>query len=366
MHTRRLLLVLAASLLFLSVTPAQPGPRPPHFDTSYPDVHDPVMAVGEDGRYYVFSTGMGIQVMSSADLLEWRPERPVFGRDEIPAWATDSVQGYHGHTWAPDISYHDGLWYLYYSCSTFGRNGSAIGVAVSKTLDPTSPDFGWTDRGPVIVSHSHRDNWNAIDPNLVFSHQGRGRKAHEDKPWLTFGSFWDGIQLLPLQDDLQTPAAAPTTIARRIGRYRTLAEIDNPEHYTVEGRDTIQAGDNAIEAPYIIWHDGYYYLFVSQDYCCRGRDSTYRTAYGRSRSIEGPFLDQQGYDMAYGGGTLLVGPDERYFGIGHNAVCALPDGRWLLVCHAYDSQHGARAKLYICQLQFNRQGWIVLSEAQGR
>lgn len=27
-----------------------------HFDASYPDVHDPVMAKGEDGRYYSCST----------------------------------------------------------------------------------------------------------------------------------------------------------------------------------------------------------------------------------------------------------------------------------------------------------------------
>ena len=142
----------------------QPKPRWPRFDPRHPDVHDPVMARGEDGRYYLFATGMGVSVMSSADRQEWQFEAPVLS--PIPAWATDTVRGYRGHTWAPDICYANGLWHLYYSCSTFGKNGSAIGHAVNKTLDPRSPHFGWEDKGMVIASHRGKENWNAIDPTL--------------------------------------------------------------------------------------------------------------------------------------------------------------------------------------------------------
>ena len=323
------------------------------FDAAYPDVHDPVMAVGEDGRYYIFSTGVGVGVMSSADLKEWRQEPSVFDRDAIPQWAKDTVQGYWGHTWAPDISYHDGQWLLYYSCSTFGKNGSAIGLATNRSLDPTSPDYGWKDQGPVIVSHKHRDNWNAIDPNLIMA---------DGLPYLVYGSFWDGIQLLPLASDMRTPTAEPVTIARRINRHRELSEIDTPEHYTVEGRDTIEAGDNAIEAPFIVRQGEYYYLFVSHDYCCRGKDSTYKTVYGRSKAIGGPYLDRNGRDMAQGGGTLLVGPDERYYGVGHNSAYLLPNGEWIFISHAYDAQYGARAKLYMRQMRFNDDGWIEMTE----
>ena len=133
-----------------------------HFNENNPDVHDPVMARGEDGRYYVFSTGMGIGVMSSADMKTWKREKPVF--DHAPQWAVDSVKGFRGHIWAPDISRHGDKWYLYYSCSTFGKNGSAIGVATNSTLDPQSPHYKWEDQGVVIVSHKRQDNWNAIDP----------------------------------------------------------------------------------------------------------------------------------------------------------------------------------------------------------
>lgn len=319
-------------------------------DVTYPDVHDPVMAKGEDGRYYVFSTGVGVDVMSSADLKYWRKEPSVFDRDSIPQWAQDTVQGYWGHTWAPDISYHDGEWKLYYSCSTFGKNGSAIGLATNKTLDPSSPDFRWVDHGAVIVSHKHQDNWNAIDPNLIVDQES-------GKPYLVYGSFWDGIQLLQLDADYQTPVTQPRTIARRISRQRALDEIDNLEHYTIEGNDTIEAGDNAIEAPFIIWNDGYYYLFVSHDYCCRGKNSTYRTVYGRSRNIEGPYLDREGVDLAHGGGTLLVGPSDRFYGVGHCSAYQF-EGQWYFLSHAYDAQFGATAKMFLRKLKFDGEGWI--------
>lgn len=319
-------------------------------DVTYPDVHDPVMARGEDGRYYIFSTGFGVDVMSSNDLHFWRKESSVFPHDAIPQWAMDSVRGYMGHTWAPDISFHDGQWLLYYSCSTFGKNGSAIGLATNKTLDPSSPDFAWKDQGSVIVSHRHQDNWNAIDPNLIIDEA-------DGTPYLVYGSFWDGIQLIKLNNDFKTPVTEPVTIARRIGQFRALAEIDNIDHYTIEGNDTIQAGDNAIEAPFIIYNDGYYYLFVSQDYCCRGKNSTYRTVYGRSEKITGPFIDTRGLDMAHGGGTLLVGPDDRFYGVGHNSAYCF-DGQWYFISHAYDAQFGASAKLYMRPFNFDRNGWI--------
>lgn len=342
-------------------------------DMEYPDVHDPVMARGEDGRYYVFSTGMGIGVMSSADMKTWRREPSVFNvayerpaqtepgahrprqrnidwpNSTLPHWTVDSVRGFNGHIWAPDVSFHNGQWYLYYSCSTFGKNRSAIGVATNKTLDPASPDFKWVDHGAVVVSHQHQDNWNAIDPNLIFSGK---------KPYLTFGSFWDGIQLVQLDaKDLSKTKGKMKTIARRMGKKLTLAEIDNVENYTIEGGDTIEAGENAVEAPFIIKRGGYFYLFVSFDYCCRGEKSTYKTVYGRSKKVEGPYLDREGRKMEHGGGTRLYGPDKDFFGIGHNSAYEFDD-QWYFVSHAYDKAHNGHAKLFIRPMNFTEDGWI--------
>ncbi len=344
------ILLMAISMVCQAQDGNNHNRRPFHIDSLHPNVHDPVMAKGENGRYYIFSTGMGVGVMSSADLRIWKAEPPVFR--QAPQWAVDTVRGYRGHTWAPDIYHHKGLWYLYYSCSTFGKNGSAIGLAVNKTLDPASPDFNWEDKGMVIASHRRIDNFNAIDPNLILDKKGN--------PYLTFGSFWDGIQLVKLsKKDFKTPVGKPKTIARRVGRKLSLAELNDATAFTIEGGDTIEAGENAIEAPFILRHGKYYYLFVSHDYCCRGERSTYKTVYGRSKKIEGPYVDQQGRSMEHGGGTLLYGPNAEFFGVGHCSVYDI-DGQTYFLSHAYEKAQNGQAKLFLRKLSFDNKGWIVI------
>ena len=368
--------VCIAALLVCGAFTAVAQPHRYHFDPKHPAVHDPVMALGEDGRYYIFSTGMGISVMSSSDLEVWRKEKPVFGREDLQ-WAHDSIKGFRGHVWAPDICRRDGKWWLYYSCSTFGKNRSAIGVATNKTLDPTSSDYKWEDLGPVIVSHPHKDKWNAIDPNFITDHE-------TGEEYLTFGSFWDGIQLVPLQDGrIKTEGGKqvrPKTIARRIAINRTATTTvpdGSPSGLT---RDDTEAGaphdhepgkaadgvkgekpENAIEAPFIIYNEGYYWLFVSWDYCCRGKNSTYRTVYGRSRSITGPYLDMAGKDMAQGGGTLLIGPSDEFYGIGHCSVYRVVrlENEWYFVAHAYDASKNGNAHLFMKKLTFSTDGIAI-------
>lgn len=344
------------SLIFcIALTVCSAFAQRPAFDSKNPDVHDPVMAKGEDGRYYIFSTGMGIGVMSSDDLHNWRPEPSVFKFPEgIPQWASDSIRGFKGHIWAPDIQKVDGKWHLYYSISTFGKNRSAIGLATNKTLDPNSPDFKWEDQGMVIASHQHQDNWNAIDPNLAIDQKTK-------TPYLVFGSFWDGIQIVKLAKDLKTPIGQPRTIARKLGKKLSLAEVDDPAAWTIEGGDTIEAGENAIEAPFIIYKEGYYYLFVSTDYCCRGQNSTYKTVYGRSKNITGPYVDHNSKDMAFGGGMVIAEPDNNYFGIGHCSAYQF-DGEWYFVSHAYSKAANGRAKLFLHPLDFSMGQWMNLRD----
>lgn len=352
------------------------------FDATNPDVHDPVMAQGEDGRYYIFSTGMGIGVMSSADLKTWRQEPGIFhvsfpGHEvnedplhhpEVPQWAVDSVPKFRGHIWAPDIAYINNRWMMFYSCSSFGVNGSAIGVATSKSLDPKSPDYGWKDLGPVVVSHRNVDNWNAIDPNYIDGH-------------LFWGSFWDGIMTHPCPPVREGELYVPTIknslpsqkgwggsiVARRMapGEKAPVTSDDDDMKGDNGEKIVVEAGENAIEAPFCIKRDGWYYLFVSWDYCCRGERSTYKTVYGRSRNVEGPYLDKEGKDMRLGGGTLLVGPDSRFYGIGHNSAYEvnMPDGtkEWLFISHAYDTEANGRAKLFMRKMVFDEEGWIGLA-----
>src|SRR5580765_3691623 len=126
--------------LFLSANVFAQFEKPKPFNDTLPPVHDPVI-IRQDSTYYIFCTGMGISVLSSTDRKHWKKEKPVF--DKAPGWAVNAIPSFRGHIWAPDISYHNGLYYLYYAVSAFGKNTSCIGVATNKTLDTTSRDFKW-------------------------------------------------------------------------------------------------------------------------------------------------------------------------------------------------------------------------------
>lgn len=315
-------------------------PRSPRevFQTETPMVHDPVMAY-EDSTYYMFSTGVGIQQMTSRDGRMWTVKRqPVMS--VIPKWTHDSVPGFRNHIWAPDIIRWHNRWWMAYSCSTFGKNGSAIGLLSCRTLKWQI----WDDEGCIVASREKRDNWNAIDPNFIID--------EDDQPWLVWGSFWDGIQLARLDSTMHLATGEkPRTIARRY----------DPSYEPSEPNPTSTfAGTNAIEAPFIFKHGDYYYLFVSWDYCCRGSKSNYHVVVGRSLKVEGPYLDDRGKDMLMGGGRLFLEGDKKdYEAAGHCAAYSI-NGEDIFVCHGYSIAHKGAAILIKRKMEWTSDGWPVL------
>jgi len=298
-------------------------------------VHDPVM-IKQDSMYYVFCTGFGISTWSSNNMKDWKQEKPVF--DKAPQWTVEAIPGFKGHIWAPDISFHNGKYYLYYAISVFGKNTSCIGLAVNKTLHTSSPDYKWEDFGKIIQSVPGRDMWNAIDPNLIVEDNGT--------PWLSFGSFWSGIKLVKLKNDL-TAVAAPQQWFSIAARKRDVLLPDSV------------AGDAAIEAPFIFKKGKYYYLFVSFDYCCRAEKSTYKIVVGRSEKVTGPYTDKDNIAMVLGGGSLLLQGDKNWYGVGHNGTYRF-DGHDYLIFHGYDAADKGRSKLRIELLEWDTQGWPVI------
>ena len=317
------------------------------FNPLQPAAHDPV-AVRCGDTWYLFSTGFGVSILSSQDLTSWEPAGRVF--DTPPQWALDTVPGYHGHTWAPDILFHEGTYYLYYSCSSFGKNTSAIGVATNRTLDPSSPDYRWEDQGCVVRSIAGRDNWNAIDPNVFIDEDGTG--------WMSFGSFWGGIKLVRLDASL-TRVAEPQEwfpLCRRPeGTAEDTSETDDAIQADPRGKD-FDPGNGAVEAPFIVRHGDWYYLFVSYDLCCRGPKSTYKVVVGRSDKVTGPYVDATGTPLMQGGGTVVATGNDRYPGVGHCAVVSTGDGEKMLL-HAYDRETGYNAVLLVRSLVWDRDGW---------
>jgi arabinan endo-1,5-alpha-L-arabinosidase len=291
----------------LTVLVAGTAPELYKLDGDISPVHDPVIAK-EGDTYYIFSTGGTIR--RSKDLHHWSLCGRVF--DKLPDWAMQEIPGVRGGYWAPDISFHKGVYRLYYAVSTFGKKDSAIGLATNKTLDPDSPDYKWIDQGMVFRSH-REDDFNAIDPNLATDANGG--------QWLDFGSFWGGIKMRRIDPETGKLSGKDMKLHSLASRPR------NP-------------GVPSIEAPFIVRHDSYYYLFVSFDFCCRGAKSTYNVVVGRSADITGPYVDVSGKPMMEGGGTQLTRSTSLWHGPGHEAVLLQPGGLDLMLFHAYDGTTG--------------------------
>ena len=299
--------------------------------------HDPSITK-EGGTWYVIATGKApgggqFAVRCSTDLKKWELCGQVF--DSIPSWIHSDSPG-TPELWAPDISHYKGEYRLYYAYSLFGKNISGIALATNKTLDRKSPDYKWVDKGLVLRSTA-ADDYNAIDPNFVVGVHGRS--------WLAFGSFWNGIKLREL--DAEGKASTKNT------ELYSLATREKPAN-PAPAKPGLPPDWEAIEAPFIVHHDSYYYLFVSWDLCCKGTRSTYRTMVGRAKAVTGPYIDESGKLMTQGGGTELLTANQVWLGPGGESVL-MGSPNDLIVFHAYDAQTGKPA-LQISTIQWVN-GW---------
>jgi arabinan endo-1,5-alpha-L-arabinosidase len=290
-------------------------------------VHDPAIIKTEDA-YYIFCTGRGIPVRKSVDLLDWKISFPPVVFSAVPEWAQEIIPG-QSDIWAPDISYYNGKYHLYYSVSTFGKNRSVIGLATNTTLNFEDDAFEWVDEGLVFESGA-ANNYNCIDPNLIIDAEGT--------PWLAFGSFWSGIKMRRLEFETGKPSEEDTTLYSLAQRF---------------------VNSGSIEAPFIIHKGDCYYLFASFDFCCRGVDSTYHVKVGRSKSVTGPYVDREGVEMFKGGGTQVTFPTDRWHGPGHNSMLQ-ENGVEYIIYHAYDAENQGVPTMRIDRLIWDADGWPAI------
>ena len=318
-----LLFSLVTSLLALDAA-SKNEPQALNLQGDVEYTHDPSIAKDGD-TWYLFGTANGpvrkgeLPIRCSKDLHDWKLCGYVF--DKTPDWITKESPKTK-ELWAPDVSYFNGEYHLYYAFSVFGKNTSGIALLTNTTLNPSRPDYHWVDRGLVLRSRVE-DNFNAIDPNLVIDSKGQ--------PWLAFGSFWSGIKMRQIDPKTGLLSSSDTQLYSLASRKRHDNPPPNPPGLP---------GDwQAIEAPFIARHGDYYYLFVSFDLCCRGTKSNYKTMVGRSRDITGPYVDANGTTMLEGGGSRLLLGNSRWVGPGGESVLEQQDGD-IIVFHAYDAKTG--------------------------
>ena len=290
--------------------------RNPVFNHDFPD---PALEWGRDGYIYAYSTNttwtdMGPShdylrpILRSKDMVHWDFVGTVFSTK--PAWKPD------GGLWAPNVTYYNGKYLLYYAFSKWGDPDASIGVA---TAD--KPEGPFTDHGKLISSQEIHVR-NSIDPALV---------VEGDKLYLFWGSF-AGIFGIPL----------------------------SPDGTKLAG-DKVQITSGEFEGSYIYKKDNYYYYFGSNGSCCAGASSTYRVFMGRSQSLMGPYVDKNGKPLLTGGGTEFLHADSKgvFAGTGGNGNIEKDDaGNYWIVYHAFEKADPLRGRvLMLDRVDWGADGW---------
>ena len=246
------------------------------------EMADPSLIVVGD-TYYATGTSSEwapfYPIYRSSDLINWVQAGHIF--DEKPAWTSHSF-------WAPELFYHHGTMYCYYTARRKLDNTSYIGVA---TAEGTSLQF--TDQGPIVTLGTE-----AIDA-FVYDDEGQLYLT-----WKAYGLDRRPIELL---------ASRLSADGLRLeGEPFSLLKDD--EGIGLEGQYHYRQGD-------------YYYIIYSAKSCC-GPSSDYDVRVARSRSFRGPY-------ERYEGNPILWGGEGDYLSCGHGTAVATPDGRMFYMSHGY-------------------------------
>lgn len=308
-------------------------------------VHDPsIFKDPKSGVYYVYSTGM-IDIFKSDDLVNWT--KTVNTLPDLPQCVYDTYihdkREEYSNIWAPDMFYDesDTATPYHLTCSysdEFGKNNSSI--ILFKSASPEGP---W-ENGQIIFTSKSDDaelgKVNAIDSNICVDRE-TGQK------YMVYGSFWHGIHIKELNDD--GTVKDPETVGKRI-----MSRKD---------------GVGGPEGAYVVYNEdnGFYYLFTSFD----SLSDTYNIRVARSKSITGPYVDENGVDVDRfeaenntAVGYKLMGSwqfpmGNTYYGPGHCSVLN-DDGKWYLV-HHQRTVKGGFATLNVREMMWTEDGWPVVT-----
>ncbi|KAI5360423.1 Putative glycoside hydrolase, family 43 [Septoria linicola] len=306
---RRSLTTVGALLSVSSATPLQKRDYPPAGaceGVCEGRLHDPAVIYNEaTSEYWRFTTNDGIGMAVAPSISgPW-----TYRGAALPNGSSIDLPG-NRDLWAPDVLKHKDIYYLYYSVSEMGSSNSDIGVAASGSLDAGE----WVDYGSIGIPQS--PYYNRIDGNL-FTHD-------PDNLAMSFGSFWDNIFQLPMEDP-------PIRVVDH-GKIRHLA-MNN----TVRGQGLV---DRAQEGPYLFFWQGWHYLFVSAGNCCNEADDLappgeeYHIMVCRSKEQWGNFVDKEGRDC-FTGGTMVLNSHGDVYAPGGQGVMWDPNLQSVVMYYHY-------------------------------
>ncbi|MBA9078646.1 family 43 glycosylhydrolase [Rufibacter quisquiliarum] len=275
------------------------------------DYADPsVVRVGDD--YWATATSSEwaplFPLLHSKNLVDWETVGHVFP-EKSPAWA-------EAHFWAPEISYENGKYYIYYTAKKKGGN---LCVGVASATNPKGP---YTDHGPLVCQEVGSIDGFPIrdekgDLYLIWKEDGNSRR-------------------------LPTPLWGQRMNEERTGLTGEKFELFRNDPGTWEG--------GLVEGPALVRKNGYYYMFYAGDKCC-GRECTYGVGVARAKNLRGPW-------EKYAKNPIMQ-QNDAWKCAGHGTVVSDQSGRDFFLYHAYTTGtfvYPGRQGL-LDEISWNQDGW---------
>lgn len=197
------------------------------------DYSDPdIIRVGD--RYYMVCSDfhfMGMPVLESTDLLNWRIISHIYDRFDYPGW--DTFSHYAGGSWAPALRYHDGRYYVYFCTPDEG-------LFMTTATNPAGP---WEPLHLVKAV----EKWE--DPCPFWDEDGQAylmRSRHRAGPIIVHRMSADGRQLL---DEGITVYKGSVAEGPKVHKFDGKYYILIPEGGVSRGWQTVLRSDS-IYGPY--------------------------------------------------------------------------------------------------------------------
>ncbi|MFR9780211.1 glycoside hydrolase family 43 protein [Micromonospora sp. MS34] len=245
-----------------------------------------ILRVGDD--YYLatstFEWYPGVRVHHSRDLVHWRALGGIVtDRRLLDLRGCGDSNG----VWAPDLTYHDGLFHLVYSdVASF-----ASGYWDPQNYLVSAPDISgpWSD--PVKL-HSH-----GFDASLFHDSDGSTWLLSMSADWRPGRDRFGGIEIQRYDRERQ----------RLVGEARIIF------HGTAVG---------LTEGPHLYRRDGWYWLVTAEG----GTSWEHQVTVARSRHLHGPYLADPHGPLLTSAGR----PDLRLQKAGHGCLANTQHGDWYL------------------------------------
>lgn len=280
------------------------------------------------GEYWAYCTGFWpdgrcFGILRSPDLVEWH---------EVGGAMLPLAEG-HTHYWAPEVSYYNGRFYLYYSVGN--EEQMQIRVAVADT-----PGGPFVDSGRTLTTEQF-----AIDAH-VFTDDDGSRYLFYATDFLEHTHIGTGTVQNHLLDPF-TLAGQP----RPVTRARFDWQVYDPQRVSKGG-----VRWHTIEGPFLLKRKGHYYQMFSGG---NWQNISYGVSYALTDSLA---IGEEWRQVADGEQVLpiLRTLPGQVIGPGHNSVVRGPDNRQLFCVYHRWAVDGSGREMAIDPLDWAGERMLVL------